>query len=517
MGAHEARVRRLADRVKVIVAQTLETRVKDPRLGFVTVTDARVTNDMREATVFYTVLGSPEELAETAAALESAKGILRTEVGRQTGVRHTPSLTFIADGVPENARHIDDLLALAAATDAAVAAVRVGAEYAGEPDPYKAPREDEGESTRISGIRIPAPQQEPAPELTESSTASPVHATPSSAGTAPAPTAIEGIVVVDKPAGWTSHDVVSRMRRIAGTRRVGHAGTLDPMATGVLVVGIGRATRLLGHISGADKTYTATIRLGWATVTDDAEGERLGGAPADALTADDLAPVIATLTGPIMQRPSSVSAIKVEGRRSHDRVRAGEDVELAERPVVVGAFDVLDVRPVPSTGSPRSRRRGHLLLRDVHPGPGPRPRCGARRRGPPDCPATHPRGVLRAGPGTHPRAAGRGTRGVRHGHRGPGRVPVGDADSRRRQRRAPRPHDRAGHGLGTGDTAGVPRRRPWSIRTGRPWRPPTRTPRTGPTRTPPPHALFAADGEFLALARPRPDDTAEYLAVFSQP
>jgi ribosome-binding factor A len=143
VGAHEARVRRLADRVKVIVAETLETRVKDPRLGFVTITDARVTNDMREATVFYTVLGSPDELAETATALESAKGILRTEVGRQTGVRHTPSLTFIADGVPENARHIDDLLARAAATDAAVAAVREGAEFAGEADPYKAPRADE--------------------------------------------------------------------------------------------------------------------------------------------------------------------------------------------------------------------------------------------------------------------------------------------------------------------------------------------------------------------------------------
>ncbi|HYN56012.1 MAG TPA: 30S ribosome-binding factor RbfA [Motilibacterales bacterium] len=143
MGAHEARVRRLADRVKVIVAQTLETRVKDPRLGFVTITDARVTNDMREATVFYTVLGSELEQAESAAALESAKGILRTEVGRQTGVRHTPSLTFIADGIPENARHIEDLLALAAATDAAVAAVREGAQYAGEPDPYRVPREDE--------------------------------------------------------------------------------------------------------------------------------------------------------------------------------------------------------------------------------------------------------------------------------------------------------------------------------------------------------------------------------------
>ena len=143
MSTHEARVRRLADRVKVIVAETLETRVKDPRLGFVTITDARVTNDLREATVFYTVLGSEDERADTATALESAKGVLRTEVGRQTGVRHTPSLTFIADALPDNARHIDDLLARAAETDAAVAAAREGAQYAGEPDPYRAPREDE--------------------------------------------------------------------------------------------------------------------------------------------------------------------------------------------------------------------------------------------------------------------------------------------------------------------------------------------------------------------------------------
>lgn len=132
-------MRKLADRVRVIVAESLKTRVKDPRLGFVTVTDARVTNDLREATVFYTVLGSEQQKAETAAALESAKGILRTEVGRQTGVRHTPSLTFVADAVPDNARHIDDLLAKAAVIDAAVAAAAVGAEFAGEADPYRAP------------------------------------------------------------------------------------------------------------------------------------------------------------------------------------------------------------------------------------------------------------------------------------------------------------------------------------------------------------------------------------------
>lgn len=136
-----ARARKLADRIKVVVAEMLETRVKDPRLGFITITDARVTNDLQQATVFYTVFGDETEKAETAAALESARGVLRSEVGRQTGVRHTPSLTFVADGVPENAAHIEELLTKVAAADAEVHRAAAGATYAGEPDPYKAPRE----------------------------------------------------------------------------------------------------------------------------------------------------------------------------------------------------------------------------------------------------------------------------------------------------------------------------------------------------------------------------------------
>ena len=167
VGAHEARVRKLADRVRVIVAETLETRVKDPRLGFVTITDARVTNDLREATVFYTVLGSEQEQADTAAALESAKGVLRTEVGRQTGVRHTPSLTFVADAVPENARHIDDLLAQAAATDAAVAEAARGARYAGDADPYRAPREEEWDEGAGEDFGWRPDEGPPDPEPTE--------------------------------------------------------------------------------------------------------------------------------------------------------------------------------------------------------------------------------------------------------------------------------------------------------------------------------------------------------------
>ncbi|WP_097871684.1 30S ribosome-binding factor RbfA [Streptomyces sp. rh34] len=141
-----ARARKLADRIQVVVAETLDRRIKDPRLGFVTITDARVTGDLREATVFYTVYGDDEERAASAAALESAKGVLRTEVGRQTGVRFTPSLAFVPDALPDNARTIEDLLDKARAKDAEVRQVSTGAQYAGDADPYRKP-EDEDEET----------------------------------------------------------------------------------------------------------------------------------------------------------------------------------------------------------------------------------------------------------------------------------------------------------------------------------------------------------------------------------
>ncbi len=153
----------------------------------------------------------------------------------------------------------------------------------------------------------------------------------------------EGLVVVDKPAGWTSHDVVGKLRRLARTRRVGHAGTLDPMATGVLICGIGRATRLLGYLALTDKTYTATIRLGVTTTTDDAEGEVVAEHAGD-VSEPALAAAMATLTGAIEQVPSSVSAIKVDGQRAYARVRAGESVELAARPVTVSRFDLTERR-----------------------------------------------------------------------------------------------------------------------------------------------------------------------------
>jgi tRNA pseudouridine55 synthase len=150
----------------------------------------------------------------------------------------------------------------------------------------------------------------------------------------------DGLVIVDKPAGITSHTVVSRIRRLAGTRKVGHAGTLDPMATGVLVIGCERATRLLGHLALTSKTYEATIRLGQATVTDDAEGEVTSTASTAAVTPEAIDAGIAALTGDILQVPSSVSAIKIDGKRSYTRVREGEEVELASRPVTVSRFEV---------------------------------------------------------------------------------------------------------------------------------------------------------------------------------
>ncbi len=156
-----------------------------------------------------------------------------------------------------------------------------------------------------------------------------------------------GILLVDKPGGMTSHDVVSRARRALGTRKIGHAGTLDPLATGLLVLGVDSATRLLTYLVGLDKTYEATIRLGAATDSDDSDGEIISRADSAALAAIDAETVrapIAALTGRISQVPSTVSAIKVGGRRAYDLARAGEEVVLASREVTVSRFDVREIR-----------------------------------------------------------------------------------------------------------------------------------------------------------------------------
>lgn len=321
-------------------------------------------------------------------------------------------------------------------------------------------------------------------------------------------TAPDGIIVVDKPAGWTSHDVVARLRRIAGTRRVGHAGTLDPMATGVLVVGVGRATRLLGHISGHNKAYTATIRLGWATVTDDAEGERVSGGPADDLTIEDLLPVIDSLTGTILQRPSAVSAIKVDGRRAHDRVRAGEEVELAPRPVCVTVFDVLDVRPDPEL---------ECLDLDVEV------ECSS---------GTYVRALARdlgaeLGVGGHLTALRRT------------RVGGFDVDEARTLDELERERAETGsvEVIGMADAAGsafpvvaVSEAMELAVRHGRAvdlarvWEPFRDVWHENGSDTTSdwadhvePHALFSESGEFLALVMPNTDGTTRYVAVFAQP
>jgi tRNA pseudouridine55 synthase len=154
----------------------------------------------------------------------------------------------------------------------------------------------------------------------------------------------DGLIVVDKPGGMTSHDVVARVRRLAKTRRVGHGGTLDPMATGVLIIGVNRATRLLTYVIGAEKSYTATIRLGEATVTDDAEGEVTATFPVTGITGEAVRAGLAAQTGEIDQVPSAVSAIKINGQRAYKRVRDGEDVEIPARRVTVHRLDVLDIR-----------------------------------------------------------------------------------------------------------------------------------------------------------------------------
>lgn len=161
----------------------------------------------------------------------------------------------------------------------------------------------------------------------------------------PAP---NGILLVDKPQGFTSHDAVARVRRLAGTRKVGHAGTLDPMATGLLIMGLGPSTRLLTYIVGLSKEYFATIRLGSSSTTDDAEGELLGYAPAsqlDKVSEEDILAGVHSLTGEIEQIPSSVSAIKVNGKRAYDLARAGESVELKARPVTIYSFEVNNMEP----------------------------------------------------------------------------------------------------------------------------------------------------------------------------
>ena len=158
---------------------------------------------------------------------------------------------------------------------------------------------------------------------------------------------VEGIVLVDKPAGPTSHDVVAKMRKLFNTRKVGHAGTLDPMATGMLVIGIGRATRLLGYFTAHDKEYLGTIRLGISTTTDDAQGEIVKKTSALHITETQILETIRDFRGPIMQQPSAVSAIKIDGKRAYARVRDGEEISIPTRSVLIHDLEIVEIKQLP--------------------------------------------------------------------------------------------------------------------------------------------------------------------------
>ena len=233
--------------------------------------------------------------------------------------------------------------------------------------------------------------------------------------------AASGLVIVDKPGGMTSHDVVARVRRLAGTKKVGHAGTLDPMATGVLVIGVEKATRLLGYLTLTEKEYAATIRLGQSTSTDDAEGEITGGAPAADVSAETLAKAVAGLTGDIQQVPPAVSAIKVDGQRAYRLTRAGAAPELKARPVTVYEFTITGITP--RRRSTRRRRDRPLLQRHLHQGAGARSRRHPGHRRPPDPAAPHQGGRVPDRGRPHPGAAGRAVRGAAAGAGGRGGLP----------------------------------------------------------------------------------------------
>ena len=235
-----------------------------------------------------------------------------------------------------------------------------------------------------------------------------------------------GLVIVDKPGGMTSHDVVARIRRMAGTRRVGHAGTLDPMATGVLVVGVEKATRLLGHLSLADKEYLATIRLGQATDTDDAEGAVIASDSAAGVSEDAVRAAIVPLTGEIQQVPPGISAIKVDGKRAYRLTREGAAPELKARPVTVAAFEITGSPP--ERGPARRRRGRDLLQRYLCPRPGPRSGGRAGRGRPPDHAAPGPLRALPDRDGADPGRTGRALHGDAAGRRGRGRIPPARPD-----------------------------------------------------------------------------------------
>ena len=381
--------RKVADRIQVIVAEMLERRIKDPRLGFVTVTDVRVSGDTQNATIFYTVLGEVDELAGTAAALESAKGILRSEVGKQLGMRH------VADaGVHPRrpARH--------------------------RPPPRRAAGQGQGvrrRGRRRGGRRAVRRRGRPLQEAPRRGRRGrhrrrrrgrgPHHRRVSTSGAAGA-AGRAGLVVVDKAGGMTSHDVVARLRRLAGTRKVGHAGTLDPMATGVLA-----ARREPGHPAARPPgAHREGVRRGGparvSTTTDDAEGEVLATADAAHLTDDDGARGAGRLRR--RHRAGALLGVRDQGRRPA-RLREGPRRREGRAGRAAGH------RPRARHGRGHPRRRhgrrrdlGPLLQRHLHPRVGPRPGRRPRRRRAPHRAPPYRRRPLRPRRRRDPRPARRG-------------------------------------------------------------------------------------------------------------
>ena len=341
MAGTNPRAARIAALIQRVVASSIERELHDKRLASITVTEVRVTNDLQIAKVYWTQLGheghEEGERKRAQQALDQAKGHLRSLVGHKAGLRLTPQLQFVFDEVPGEAHETYSPWPRSVMKNSPVLA----------PPP----------STPATPIRTSMTTSPATTSKTTLTRSSVLHTTPS------------GLLIIDKPQGVTSFDAVAAVRGALHIKKVGHAGTLDPMATGTLVIAFGHATRLLNAIVAHDKTYEATIRLGLRTTTDDAEGEVLvdgearsrwqtlsaqlteggqSGEPTALPTAswqDLLTRTIATnFTGDIEQVPNTFSAIKINGQRAYDLAREGKDVELKPRPVTISEFTVLDIR-----------------------------------------------------------------------------------------------------------------------------------------------------------------------------
>ena len=365
--ADPARARKVADRIKVVVAEHLEHRIKDERLGFVTITDVRVTGDLQHATVFYTAYGSDEERTATAGRWSPPRARSAPRSGRQLGIRLTPTLDFIPDALPEGAAHLEDVLAVTRERDAELARVREGKTFAGDADPYRKPTEDDdAEQSPRDRARLRA-DADGCCRRQAGGLDQPRRGGPGRAGCA-------------APAGSVTPAPSTRWPPACSSSASAGRPSCSPSSSG--------ATRRTPRRSASGRRRSPTTPRVRSLAEVDAVGRDPGG-PARRGGG--------RLTGPIEQVPSSVSAIKVDGKRSYARVRAGEDVALAARPVTVHRFDVLDVRPqgpyvdvdieveVSSGTYVRALARdlgaalgvgGHLDRAAAHPGRPLRPRVG---------------------------------------------------------------------------------------------------------------------------------------------